>query len=319
EEWGTSTPLPATSWPPHQNAAVWQPACPGSDQCLLHGARLQGVSNATSQGQHLYVVAAFETVNEHVQAPEGRQQLVEWLDRGRVCPFYGHYCAYCHWPTSYTKWRGASTSYRTFYTSGYEPYVVVAAEGLPRYDERFVGRGWDKMSFFYELDKMGYQFWVMHDAYILNLGRPHQPDHTEEFMVTFRRNEQHWSDFQKEMEFKYPSKEAGAIEHDVMEVQESALGSTAPSPMAKDNITFGEAYRCVANRSEDVGEAITWVCGSDVLRDFNCERDIPSSCNKDPYTKADYLFTSYFLERYRTLKVCHCCSRAAVGSSVVAV
>lgn len=55
------------------------------------------------------------------------------------------YCLACHRPSNYRKWTRSDRSYTVAYQEGYEPYVVVEAADVHAYDERFVGRGWDKV------------------------------------------------------------------------------------------------------------------------------------------------------------------------------
>jgi len=50
-----------------------------------------------------------------------------------------------HGATNYPKWQGATTPYKIQIVRGYEPYIVVH-KSIPRYDERFVGRGYNKMN-----------------------------------------------------------------------------------------------------------------------------------------------------------------------------
>lgn len=56
-----------------------------------------------------------------------------------------------HAPTDYAKWRTATVSYRVAWQPDFEPYVVVRRD-CPKYDQRFVGFGWNKVSHIMELD-----------------------------------------------------------------------------------------------------------------------------------------------------------------------
>lgn len=56
-----------------------------------------------------------------------------------------------HAPTDYAKWRTATVPYRVAWQPDFEPYVVVRRD-CPRYDQRFVGFGWNKVSHIMELD-----------------------------------------------------------------------------------------------------------------------------------------------------------------------
>lgn len=54
----------------------------------------------------------------------------------------------------------------------YEPYIVVK-KGIPLFDQRFVGFGWNKVSHAILLDLLGYKFVVLPDAFIIHM--PHAP------------------------------------------------------------------------------------------------------------------------------------------------
>lgn len=56
-----------------------------------------------------------------------------------------------HAPTDYAKWRTATVSYRVAWQPDFEPYIVVRRD-CPKYDQRFVGFGWNKVSHIMELD-----------------------------------------------------------------------------------------------------------------------------------------------------------------------
>lgn len=56
-----------------------------------------------------------------------------------------------HAPTDYAKWRTATVPYRVAWQPDFEPYVVVRRD-CPKYDQRFVGFGWNKVSHIMELD-----------------------------------------------------------------------------------------------------------------------------------------------------------------------
>lgn len=54
----------------------------------------------------------------------------------------------------------------------FEPYIVVT-KNVARYDERFVGFGWNKVSHIMELHVRGYRFHVLPDLFIIHM--PHSP------------------------------------------------------------------------------------------------------------------------------------------------
>eukprot|EP00756_Hemistasia_phaeocysticola_P012302 Hpha_TRINITY_DN15187_c1_g2::TRINITY_DN15187_c1_g2_i1::g.129391::m.129391/K09668/LARGE; glycosyltransferase-like protein LARGE len=159
----------------------------------------------------LFIVPAFETVTIQVDLPNTTQELVEGLKTQRYTLFYGHYCVSCHHPTDSLRWRNTpenGTPYEVHYVESFEPYVIASRSRLPPYDERFTGRGWDKMSYFYELDASGARFMVLPRPYFLaHRGRGNLPDskrgkqeggYTPEYMRRQDVNNLHWIEFKRE-------------------------------------------------------------------------------------------------------------------------
>lgn len=64
----------------------------------------------------------------------------------------------------------------------FEPYVVVASN-VTKYDVRFMGFGWNKVSHIMELHAQGYQFFVLPDVFIIH--KSHAPSND---ILKFRRS-----------------------------------------------------------------------------------------------------------------------------------
>ena len=84
-----------------------------------------------------------------------------------------------HAPTNYAKWRTATTPYKVQWAEDFEPYVVVGrGGGVPHYDTRFVGFGWNKVGRREEVGGGFVAFWgdVLYSEGISLLGNtfPHQ-------------------------------------------------------------------------------------------------------------------------------------------------
>ena len=62
--------------------------------------------------------------------------------------------------------------YRVEYRCWFEPYVFGYLPGIPPYFEAFRGLGFNKVSWFVELDRAGYQFSVLKDAWVAHLDHP---------------------------------------------------------------------------------------------------------------------------------------------------
>ncbi len=58
------------------------------------------------------------------------------------------------------------------WTEDFEPYLVVKSN-VTRYDERFVGFGWNKVSHVMELAAQGYELVVLPEGYMVHM--PHAP------------------------------------------------------------------------------------------------------------------------------------------------
>ncbi|GJQ75251.1 hypothetical protein Trydic_g9850 [Trypoxylus dichotomus] len=54
----------------------------------------------------------------------------------------------------------------------FEPYVVVMSN-VTKFDERFIGFGWNKVSHIMELEAQGYEFIVLPDVFVVH--KPHAP------------------------------------------------------------------------------------------------------------------------------------------------
>ena len=132
-----------------------------------------------------FVVPAFEMQEKDFQFPETKDQLLILLKSNKIIPFYYNTWPTGHEPTDYDKWCTSTEPYLIKWKPDFEPYIVID-KGVPRYDNRFVGYGWNKISHIMEVAASGYEFMVLHDAYIIHV--PH-PDTREK--VTFKNNQQY--------------------------------------------------------------------------------------------------------------------------------
>ena len=119
-----------------------------------------------------FIVPAFETLLYRFKFPANKNELLRMLKSGSIFTFRYHVWKAGHAPTNYDHWKNATIPYRVSWSHDYEPYIIVKSDTL-RYDERFVGFGWNKVSYIMELDAMGYEFVVLPDPFIIHL--PHAP------------------------------------------------------------------------------------------------------------------------------------------------
>ena len=118
------------------------------------------------------VVPAFETHLYKLTLPPNKTALVKMLESQTIQPFRHLEWPRGHEPTNYEHWKTAVRPYRVNWAADYEPYVVLSRP-FPRYDTRFVGFGWNKVSHIMELHHAGYEFVVLPDAFVIHM--PHSP------------------------------------------------------------------------------------------------------------------------------------------------
>ncbi|KAI6651983.1 hypothetical protein LOD99_4528 [Oopsacas minuta] len=119
-----------------------------------------------------YIVPAFETLRYKFSSPDGKSNLIQMWDDGLIDTFRHFEWSRGHAATNYTLWREAISPYRVDWDMDYEPYILLPKKG-PIFDTRFVGFGWNKVSFIIELDALNYEFWVLPDVFMIHM--PHSP------------------------------------------------------------------------------------------------------------------------------------------------
>ncbi|XP_031449336.1 LARGE xylosyl- and glucuronyltransferase 2 isoform X1 [Phasianus colchicus] len=118
------------------------------------------------------IVPAFETLHYRLTFPKSKAELLSMLDMGSLYTFRYHVWPKGHAPTDYAKWRTATVPYHVAWQPDFEPYVVVRRD-CPKYDQRFVGFGWNKVSHIMELDAQEYELLVLPNAFMIHM--PHAP------------------------------------------------------------------------------------------------------------------------------------------------
>lgn len=138
----------------------------------MYSSLKQTLKNSAHVNKKAFVVPAFETLHYKVTFPKTKAQLLSTWDLGTVFTFRHHEWSKGHAPTNYAKWRSATTPYTVQWEEDFEPYVVVR-RNVTRYDKRFVGFGWNKVSHIMELQAQGYEFVVLPSAFVVHM--PHSP------------------------------------------------------------------------------------------------------------------------------------------------
>lgn len=118
------------------------------------------------------VIPAFESQRYRLEFPTTKADLLKKLDKEEIFTFRYDVWPQGHLPTNYTKWRSTTAMYTVKWERDYEPYIVVK-KGIPLFDQRFVGFGWNKVSHAILLDLLEYKFVVLPDAFIIHM--PHAP------------------------------------------------------------------------------------------------------------------------------------------------
>lgn len=98
-----------------------------------------------------YVVPVFEMEKKAV-LPENKQELIQLMAENVtvIRPFYVDICPHCHSFTNYGQWLADSSEemrviYQVVWHNAWEPYYI-AKKGFPKYDERFRGYGFNRIS-----------------------------------------------------------------------------------------------------------------------------------------------------------------------------
>ncbi|XP_012287028.1 LARGE xylosyl- and glucuronyltransferase 2 isoform X2 [Orussus abietinus] len=118
------------------------------------------------------IVPAFETQRYKFTFPSNKAELIKSLNRGIFYTFRYHVWTQGHSATNYSFWRTATEPYEVLWEPDFEPYIVVP-RSAPNYDTRFVGFGWNKVSYVTHLTALGYRYIVLPDVFIIH--RPHAP------------------------------------------------------------------------------------------------------------------------------------------------
>jgi len=119
------------------------------------------------------IVPAFESQRyKSNQFPATKAGLVKKLDLGEMFTFRVHDWPVGHAATNFVKWRTSTTPYSVKWRRDFEPYIV-ARKDIVRYDTRFLGFGWNKVSHIMALHAEEYEFVVLPDVFIIH--QAHSP------------------------------------------------------------------------------------------------------------------------------------------------
>jgi hypothetical protein len=139
-------------------------------------ARQQALHASLSTSRSAIVVPAFECAlaggglaggRGGARLPATKQELESLIDSGDVSLFHVGHFPKGHRATDLARWRQADGAYQVRYEEYFEPYIIASRRFLPRYDERFVGYGLNKVSHLYQCAAEGFSFVVLPGQFVV--------------------------------------------------------------------------------------------------------------------------------------------------------
>lgn len=129
--------------------------------------------NSPESAKLAYVVPAFESFDYNFKYTKTKSELITNWEKNFIVPFRSKEWPQGHNVTNFLKWKTSQTEYEVTWKVDFEPYVIINKKLSPKYDKRFVGFGWNKVSYTMELNQAGFKFIVLPYAFIVHF--PHSP------------------------------------------------------------------------------------------------------------------------------------------------
>ena len=111
------------------------------------------------------VIASFEEKKSMEAFPRDKSSLEKLYKSQVVTRFHDYYVGHC--ATDYKRWFSTDLPYKVDWEKNYEPYIMVHKDA-PRYNERFIGYGYNKITQIAELHARGYEFLVLPNEFIIH-------------------------------------------------------------------------------------------------------------------------------------------------------
>jgi Glycosyl-transferase for dystroglycan len=128
-----------------------------------NGTMLSGL--VPPDGSRIFTLPVF-VVDVHLRPALNKKELLNQLN----CRLATTYCMASQRAAKVDKWYKASSPYETRFTTDYEPYGICRRDRHPTYDERFVGYGFNKISWaFYAERGAGARLFVLSDSFVTHL------------------------------------------------------------------------------------------------------------------------------------------------------
>lgn len=124
-----------------------------------------------------FVIPAFEPTSNNTMEtlhhlPQNKADFLKsWLKYNKYRVFNGNTFKGGQKPTNALRWARSARPYDINWKPGYEPYIVAGACQLPLFDERFVDRWDNKITYFYKLASEKFRFVVLPHDFVIHV--PH--------------------------------------------------------------------------------------------------------------------------------------------------
>jgi Glycosyl-transferase for dystroglycan len=115
-------------------------------------------------GSRIFTLPVFIT-DVHARPPRSKGELLNMVFH-RVATTY---CFNSQKAAKIERWYAANAPYETRFQTDYEPYGICARYSHPGYDERFVGYGFNKISWAWGAEASGARFFVLSDSFLVHL------------------------------------------------------------------------------------------------------------------------------------------------------
>ncbi|RMB90465.1 hypothetical protein DUI87_33066 [Hirundo rustica rustica] len=157
----------------------------------------------------VFVLPAFE-VRSGLRPPGSKAELLRLWGAGAARPFYGALCPRCQAPTDFGRWRALPppprlhVAYEAAWRDPWEPFFVAPAHGVPRFDERFLQYGFNRISQACELHVAGFRFAVLDGAFVTHRGFKEPGGFHEGREAELGLNRRLFRGFREELRQRYP-------------------------------------------------------------------------------------------------------------------
>lgn len=128
-------------------------------------------------GKVAFVIPAFQSVSTSAShalrnLPPNKTALKNgWLRQNKFTVFHTSF-PQGHAPTNSNLWANSTQPYTVQWRPDYEPYILAKRCEMPQFPEQFVGRGFNKNSYFYKLESERFQLVVLPNDFLVHIPHP---------------------------------------------------------------------------------------------------------------------------------------------------